>query len=170
MATPESHKLRWFAFYAQPSAEKRAGESIRDLGFPVFVPFEKRIRRRPNRKPQHYETALFPRYGFVQFAMTDEWGPIKSADGVSDLVCTNWTPRPIPDHVIDALKLADSMGLLDRTQPHKVGQNVELTEGPFAGFIGKILRARSGDRVDILLDMFGSAVSATAPIATLKEA
>lgn len=163
--------LRWYAFYTQARAEKKAEEAIRGLGFPVFVPFEKKIRRKPGRKSQPYEAPYFPRYGFVQFEINDDrWGGIVDADGVTDLVRTAGVPRTVPDSVIDALKLADSMGLLDRTQPFKTGIEVEVTEGPFSALIGKVMRARTGDRADVLFKgMFGGDCMMTMPLSFLRE-
>lgn len=163
--------LRWYAIYTHIRAEKRAGEAINDLGYQTFIPLEKRIQRAPGKKPRPYETALFPRYGFVQFEINDDrWGEITDADGVVDIVRSNNIPRAIPQSIIDGLKLADSMGLLDRTMPAKVGGMVEATAGPFSGIVGKILRARSGDRVDVLLNMFGTEVTTTMQLTNLREA
>lgn len=163
--------LRWYAFYTKPQAEKTAGADIRDMGYDVLVPFEKRIQRRPGRKPRPCEAALFPRYGFVRFEINDDtWGAILDAEGVVDLIRTSGIPRSVPDSVIDGLRLAESMGLLNRTMPAKVGQMAELFEGPFTGFVGKIIRARSDDRVDLMFKLLGAERVVTAPISTLREA
>jgi len=160
---------RWFVFFTHPSAEKRAQESISDLGLPVFVPFEKRIQRRLGRKPRRYEAALFPGYGFVRFDMNDErWGAIKHSDGVVDLLGSGGVPASVPDYAVEGLQLADTVGLFDRTKPPSVGMPVEITEGPFASFIGKVMKARSGDRIDVLLNIFGGDRSVTIPVSYMR--
>ena len=163
--------LRWYVFYAHPRAEKRAQKSITSLGFTAFVPFEKKIRRRPGKKPMLYETAYFQGYGFVQFDINDKrWGSIIDADGVADVLRTMSVPRPVPDAIIDGLKLADSIGLLDCTKPPKAGIEVEVTDGPFASLFGKVLRARSGDRADILFKgIMGATTMVTMPLNVLRE-
>lgn len=163
--------LRWYVFCAFAKAEKRAEESIRDLGYPVFVPFEKKIRRKPGCKPRIHEGAYLPGYGFVQFDINDQgWGAIVEADGVIDILRTTSVPRALPDAVIDELRLADSMGLLDATKPPKAGIEVEVTDGPFSSLIGKVMRARSGDRADVLFKgIFGGARTINLPLAFLKE-
>src|SRR5690349_6944970 len=129
---------RWFSFYTHIHAEKRAQQSIEELGFKVFIPFEKRILRRPRAKPRTYEAPLFPRYGFVRFDINRaEWGEIKYCKGVVDILRNDGIPCSVPQQVIDGLSLAESMGLLDRTKPPKVGQDVLVTYGPFHEFIGK---------------------------------
>lgn len=160
---------RWFVFFTHPSAEKRAQESITELGLPVFVPFEKRIQRRPGRKSRLYEAALFPGYGFVRFDMNDDrWGSIKHSDGVVDLLGSGGVPSSVPDGAIDGLKLAETVGLFDRTKPPSVGMSVEITDGPFASWIGKVTKARSGDRIDVLLNIFGADRSVTIPVAYMR--
>jgi len=164
-------ELRWYAFYSSIHGERRAGESIGVLGYQTFIPFEKRIQRHRKGKARPYEAALFPRYGFVLFDINDAgWGEIPNAKGVVDLIRCNAIPKAIPSSVIDSLKLADGMGVFDRTQPPKVGVEVEVSEGPFAGIVGKIIRARSGDRVDVLLKVLGGETIVNAPLATLREA
>lgn len=149
----------WYAFRTEIKAEKRAQSGIEALGFNTFVPSERRIIIRRRRKVEH-ERPLFARYGFVKFDIEkDEWGPIKSVDGVESLLGGNLMPVRIPAQQIESLQLAQKYGLFDRTKPvlpFKIGDKVEIGEGPFAGFIGKVLKARSDERIDVLLDFFGS--------------
>lgn len=164
-------ELRWYAIYTHPQAEKAAGESIRDLGYRAFIPQEKRIQRRPGRKPRHYEAALFPRYGFVQFDINDHrWGGIVDTDEIVDVIRNNGIPCAVPNHIIEGLQLAEKVGAFDRTIPFKTGGSVEVTEGPFAGWIGKIKRARTDDRVDVLLHILGGDRVVTTTFSSLREA
>lgn len=161
---------KWFVFYTQINSEKRAEEAITALGFPVFIPFEKRIQRAPHRKPRSYETALFPRYGFVRFDPNDrQWGAILTAKFVSDLLRSGGVPQSVPEWKIDALKLAMNVGVFDRTKPPGVGMGVEITGGPFAAFVGKIKRARTDDRMDVVINFLGGEVSAQIPTIFLRE-
>jgi len=161
---------RWFCFVTSPGQEKAAGAEIRKLGYQVFTPFEKRILRRPNKKPRQYEVALFPRYGFVQFDINkDEWGAILGIDEVTDVLRTCGVPRCAEQEKIDALMLAASMGIFDKTKPLSVGMTVEITDGPATGFIGKVLRARTDDKIDIVLEIFGAKRLTTVPMTKVKE-
>lgn len=161
---------RWHVFYTGMNAEKQAYESISGLGFETFIPFEKRIQRRPNRKPRTYETALFARYGFVKFDITKpSWGAILKAKGVIEILAPCGVPATVQDFKIDALKLAMNVGVFDRTRPPSVGMSVEVTGGPFQAFIGKIKRARTDDRMKVLLNIFGSEVETDIPLKWLRE-
>lgn len=159
----------WYVFYTRAKAEKAASERISHLGFPVFVPLEKRIQRLPNGKPRPKENALFPRYGFVQFKPEDPWSKILDADGVMDILRHELTPIPVPDDCMNRLRLAQNLGIFDHTKPPAIGTSVQVTSGPFGGWIGKILRCRTGDRADVLLKFLGAECSATIPLIALKE-
>lgn len=163
--------LRWYAFYTHARAEKKAEQAIAELGYAVFVPFEKKIRRKPGRKPMQYNAPYFPRYGFVRMDINKpEWGAIKEADGVTDLVRTASIPRSVPDAIIDTLRLMQNMGVLDATKPFKAEMEVEITDGPFRDLIGRVRRARSGDRADVLIKgLFGADRVVDVPLAYLRE-
>ena len=164
------HVERWHVVYTAVAAESRACESIAALGFTTFCPFEKRIRRLPNRKPYAYSTAYFPRYAFTRFDIDQNWPAILAAKGVADLLRNNGDPVPVADRVIDALMVAERVGLFDRTKPPAVGMTVEVTAGPFTGLIGRIRRARTGERMDVLLRILGNAeVTTTIPLTALRE-
>ena len=151
-------------------AETRARESISKLGFQVFIPVEKRIQRLARAKPRTYEVPLFPRYGFVRFDINDHrWGQIKYCKGVVDVLRNDGVPISVLQDDMDRFILAESMGLFDRTKPPSVGMEVLVTHGPFADMIGKVRRARARDRVDILLNFFGSMREITVPLVNLRE-
>lgn len=168
---------RWYALYTRIRAERAVGKAVGVLGYPTFVPLERRwlvYRGKWDRgKRVPYECALFPRYLFVQFDINHpEWGAVVKTKGVVDLVRTNNIPRSIPDHVIEALQLAESIGVFDRTQPPRAGTKVEVTEGPYAGFIGEISdkNTRVKRRVRVLLNAMGVETVVDIPLAILREA
>jgi len=163
--------MNWFAFYTHVHAERLAQKSIERLGFRTFIPFERRMQRLPKRKPRLYEAPLFPRYGFVRFDVTDfGWGAIKTAKGVVDLLKNNNAPVAVSEALIDGLQLMESTGVLDRTQPHRVGMDVLVSHGPFSDIIGKVMRVRARDRIEVLLNFLGSQRVITVPIMNLRAA
>lgn len=159
----------WHVVYTVPRGEFQARDSINSAGFPVFLPIERRkIYRR--RKRVMVEAPLFSRYLFARFDIErEDWGAIQSADGVVTLVLNNQVPVRVPDAAIDKLRLAESMGLLDRTAAPKVGMAVLATEGPFVDWVGKIMRARTGDRADVLFKLFGAERLVNMPLEKLRE-
>ena len=161
---------RYYAFYTHIHAEKITQRSIGELGYQTFIPFEKRILRRPGAKPRVYEAPLFPRYGFVKFDINDQnWGQIKYCKGVVDVLRNDGIPISVSQSDMDKFILAESMGLFDRTKPPAAGMMVLVTSGPFADMIGKVVKARAKDRVDILLNFFGSMREVEIPLVNLRE-
>ena len=161
---------RWYVFYSFPNLEKKAADAIfQETGCPTYVPVEKRIRRRPGVKAREYETAVFSRYGFVRFDINkSEWGGISDCKFVVGLIRQNSVPLAVPERVIDSIIVADRAGLFDRTKPPAIGKEVEIIDGSMAGLIGKVLRARAKEKLDVLLNFLGSEITATVSIANLR--
>lgn len=169
MLAPRETQL-WYAYYTHIHVEKVTQRSIEELGYKTFVPFEKRMVRRPRAKPRLYEAPLFPRYGFVKFDIEDDrWGQIKYCKGVVDVLRNDGVPISIPQTKMDEFILAESMGLFDRSKPPATGMKVLITHGPFADLVGKVIKARAKDRVDVLLSFFGSIREVEIPLVNLRE-
>lgn len=162
----------WYAYRTAIKCEWRAKLGIDALGFETFMPMETRAIVRRRRKVT-IESPLFARYGFFHMDINkDEWGEIQLVDGVEAVLTNNQIPVRVPTYEIDQLKLAAKFGLFDRTKkpdPFKPGDEVRIEEGPFSGFIGKVLKARTGDRVDILLNFFGSMREIPFPILQIRS-
>lgn len=164
--------MTWHVFFSEPYRARSAGDNIAGLGYEVFVPIERRLRRRPFRKPIVLETELLRQYGFVKFNPTrDSWGEILDCKHVLDVLRNDGKPSVVPDFEIDRLKLAFNMGLFDHTKPPTVGANVEVMEGPFATFIGALKGIRAKDRrAFVELNIFGARRDVEVALYSLREA
>lgn len=136
---------------------------LRGLGFETYAPAEQKMGIVRGRKMKIIRPALGP-YIFVKFDRErDEWGGLRAYDhrdavgikGFVGLIKNNNFPIRVPDIAIDKLKQADELGLFGLS-PLKPGTDVEIMNGPFAGFIGKILSATKERRAKILLKMLGT--------------
>lgn len=162
---------RWHVVRTNIKCEWRAKMGIGALGFPIFLPTERRraIRRR---RRTVIESPLFGRYLFVEFdARADEWSAIRLVDGVEAILCNNDVPVPVPAFVIDALMLGVRLGMFDKTKSPGdlvIGQSAEVTEGPYMNLIAEITRARKDDRVDTVINYLGKSWKATIPLAHLR--
>lgn len=161
---------RWYVFSAEPAREMAADSEIRKLGFQTFTPCERRIRRVRNRRVE-VDRPLFGGYGFVRFDINREaWGQIVNAKWVWDVLRMARVPVSVPDRVIDGLMVADRAGVFDHTRPPSAGMMVEITSGPFAGLLGKVKRARSSERMEVLVTWLNAEICADVPLASLREA
>ncbi len=165
--------LHWFVIWTTPRAEANAIEEIERLGFKAYCPLEKCRRFRRNRR-EIFTRPLFPRYAFVQFDPHEPWSEICHADGVVDLLRNDNIPMRVPDGFVENLQHLQQLGLFDHTKlpaPFPIGSSVMLdASGPFAELIGKVKRARSRERVDVLIKYLNREVVVNVPIMRLSAA
>ncbi len=155
----------WYAIHTYSGYEEKVAESIRqraaslemgDKIFQVLVPKEKMIEIK-NGKRRVVEKRIFQGYVLVQMKMSeDAWYIVRNTPSVTGFVGTGTDPSPISDEEME--KINKRMGL---DQPKhqidfKVGEVVNITDGPFKGFDGSIneIDATKG-KLKVLVNMFG---------------
>jgi transcriptional antiterminator RfaH len=154
---------RWHVVYTNIKCEFRANMGLKAKGFETFLPcVRKKIRHA--RYTQTVDRPLFPRYLFVRFDIEkDEWfHPIKSTDGVEDLIRNGNIPVRVRDEELAPLVTAYQAGDFDMTRRRPVmsefavGEVVRITGGPFMGFNAEVLAAM-GDkrRAEVMLHFLG---------------
>lgn len=150
---------RWYIVHALPKAERKAEWNLGAQGFRTFLPqFLKSVRHA--RQLKTVRAALFPGYLFVILDLNrDRWLSVRSTVGVSYLLAhRDGQPIPVPVGVVEAL-IGRSEGNLTRLDDGlRQGQNVRILSGPFADFVGSLERLNSTGRVQVLLNMMGTAV------------
>ncbi len=103
-----------------------------------------------------------------------DWGQICHADGVFDVLRNDGRPMRLPHGFVESLQHAEQLGLFDYTKapaPFAICSQVQLDRtGPFAKMIGKVKRARSRDRIDVLLNYLNREMLVNVPIARLSAA
>lgn len=152
---------RWYAVHSLPHKEVSAKLQLQNQNFRAFLPRIRKTRRHA-RKLDTVLAPFFPRYLFVILDMErDRWRCVNSTIGVSRLVMQNDRPQVLPRGVVENLiTCVNEDGLLsfDKEGRLKIGQRVELVEGPFVNQLGIIERLDSGERVRLLLDLMGQKV------------
>jgi transcriptional antiterminator RfaH len=150
---------RWFVVYTLPHQEKRAQIQLGHQSYRTFLPKrEKTIRHA--RKLTTVVAPFFPRYMFIILHPEhDQWRPINGTLGVAGMVMQGDRPHPAPPGIVEALVAATGAnGLLQLRPQLKVGDQVKLTQGPFAEYLGTLDRLDDSGRVRVLLDMLGRRV------------
>lgn len=163
---------RWHLAFTSSRAEGIVCNELKELEFQSFSPVEK-VRRKVRGRKLEFEVPLFPRYVFVRFdPMSSQWRQILDVSGLVDVVRESASSMPLrmPDVEVERLQLAEKLGIFDRTKPMQAGVEVEIMDGPFAGFVGKVARARSDDRIDVLLQFLGTERLSVVPITALRSA
>ena len=150
---------RWFLVHTQPKAERKAQWHLKAQGFCTYLPqICKTVRHA--RQLRTVQAPVFPRYLFVILDLErDRWLSVRSTVGVSHLIGRqDGRPTPVPTGIVEAM-ISQSDGESLRLDAGFVkGQRVRILAGPFADFIGKLERLDEAGRVQVLLEMMGTAV------------
>lgn len=153
---------RWYVIYTNIKCEFRANMGLKAKGFETFLPYlRKRVRHA--RYTSVVDRPVFPRYLFVRFDVErDEWfHPIKTTDGVEDLIRNNNMPVRIPDRDMELLQSMQAAGEFDQTRKVLVsayteGEKVRISEGVFSGFNATVLAAMPDkNRAELMLEFLG---------------
>lgn len=155
----------WYAIHTYSGYEEKVAESIRqradsldmkDKIFQILVPKEKMIEIK-NGKRKVVEKRIFQGYVLVEMKLSeDAWYIVRNTPSVTGFVGSGTDPTPIGEDEME--KISKRMGL---EQPKhkidfKVGEVVNITDGPFKGFDGSIndIDTQKG-KLKVLVNMFG---------------
>ena len=147
---------RWFLAQLKPNCANIAERNLKLQGFRTFLPIEdgtKRVRGKFITAPR----PLFPGYIFVQIDTgAGHWRTINSTTGITRLVSFGKEPAPVPLDIVSQLMLrCDGSGKLLPPKLLKPGDQVRLTSGPFADFVGRIESIAPERRVWVLMEIMG---------------
>lgn len=162
----------WFVISIYAGRDYKArDELIERAGFAkddVWLP-ECNIRRRVRTTILNHKGPLFPGYVFLRTdpSCTD-WRSVESVRWVDGPLRHQGTPWPLREDDVGRLRalVGDRHLLIDldgrATREFAVDDPVEITSGPFAGWNG-IVSEKIGDRLKILLDIFGRSTQTLVP-------
>lgn len=161
---------RWYLVHARQNSERKAEINLAAQGFKTFLPqFEKTIRHA--RRLTTVRRPLFARYLFVSLDIArDRWVSINGTIGVSRLVAHEGRPTAVPSGIVETLLAHSDAGLTRLDHSLAQGQRVRILSGPLADFTATIMRLDERRRVDVLLEVMGSAVSVSVDRRTLAPA
>ncbi|HXW68201.1 MAG TPA: transcription termination/antitermination NusG family protein [Dissulfurispiraceae bacterium] len=145
--------MKWYVIYTKPRQEDNVEESLARASVEVFNP-KLRRKRLIRGKYRHVIRPLFPNYLFAKFDPSLQYNMVKYTRGVSSIVGNRGLPWPVSEDIIDIIKSRlNEEGLIVITPDIKVGDKVEITEGPFRGFIGIFEREmKDSERIIVLLN------------------
>ena len=145
----------WYLIYSKPKEEKLAKEHLERQGYETYLPLVLgRIKKRG--RTQRSIQPMFPRYLFIYLSdQTDDWGPIRSTIGVSNLVKFGMAPAKVPENLIIRLKENEAdEGYHDLpSQKLKKGDQIHMIEGRYEGYEATLFSQNAEDRVVVLLNI-----------------
>jgi transcriptional antiterminator RfaH len=147
----------WYLLQAKPRQETKAEAELIKQGYKVFLPTIQ-VEKLSQGKRVYRDEPLFSRYLFVQLNQTtDDWGPIRSTRGVSQLVRLGGQAAHLSEDQLSEIK---KLLVAQSTKPmFSVGDSLQVIRGPFKSFLGsleKIVTLATGEeRAMVLLDFLG---------------
>lgn len=153
----------WYLLYTKPRQEKYAKENLVRQNYQVYLPMYGNKRRFRG----HYQAViepLFPRYLFIRLDTgSDNWAPIRSTYGVSNIVYFGFKPVAIPDSDITELKTHedDKQVYYPPDQDLSIGDNVRIADGFMTGLEGVLIAKTGRERVQVLLQYIGKQLEIT---------
>jgi transcription antitermination factor NusG len=159
----------WYAIRTLPHHERTASLMLANKGVTQFYPVY-RARARWSDRMKTLDRALFPGYLFAHFAYPQRLH-ILNTPSVLAIVSYGRHETPIPDSDIEAVRRMIASGLpllpIPRLEP---GQPVRILEGPLAGLLGTLVRAKSGWRMVISVPLLQRSISAEVDLDCLAAA
>ena len=165
-----AERTAWCLVYTRSKQEEKAREHLEQQGFEVFLPRISKVIRHAGRRQTRIEP-MFPRYLFTQLDPdVEDWTPIRSTVGVTNLVRFGRQPGIVPPAIVEGLRAqVDEQGVIGGrvASDFEVGQAVRVVDGPFEGYAAIVQAKLPRERVDILLSLVGQYVSARLQVADL---
>lgn len=160
---------RWYSVSVLSNFEKRIAEQIRqsveenglqDEIDEVLVPTEEVIEVRRNKKVTA-ERRFMPGYVLVRMEMSDRgYHLINSINRVTGFLGPQGKPMPMRDAEVNAIlnRVEEGQEKPRSTIVFDVGENVNVTEGPFEGFSGMVEEVDDeNQRLKVTVSIFGRA-------------
>ena len=158
----------WFLLQTKSRRESRAVENLNRQAVVSFCPMVNVEKvSRGNRIVR--QEALFPSYLFVNFNQASVSATsVRSTRGVSHFVTSAGSPVMVPEALIEQLK--------KRTDPSnaelvsdlpQIGDQLEVTEGPFKGLNAIFSQIDGDQRAVVLINLLNQQVRASLPLSSL---
>ena len=158
---------RWYVVHVYSGFERKIAQSIReqaqqksmaDKFSEVLVPTEEVVELRRGTKV-NAERKFFPGYVLVKMELTDEaYHLIKNTPKVTGFLGADNKPKPISDAEAARIMHQVQEGI-ERPKPSvsfEVGEQVRVSEGPFASFNGVVEEVDDGrSRLKVAVSIFG---------------
>ncbi|AVK86711.1 transcription termination/antitermination protein NusG [Lysinibacillus pakistanensis] len=154
------HTYSGYENRVKANLEKRVETmGMQDKIFRVIVPEHEETEMKDGKK-RTMMRKVFPGYVLVELIMTDDsWYVVRNTPGVTGFIgSSGGGAKPTPLLPEEADRLLQQMGMSDKVVEVdiSVGEAVEVLEGPFAHFQGRVeeIDTEKG-KVKVSVDMFG---------------
>ncbi len=156
---------RWYAIHTYSGYEENVVRNLKqriesmdmeDTIYNVLIPTERKIKIK-NGKRKTVVEKIFPGYVLVEMIVTDDsWYVVRNTPNVTGFIGTGTVPTPVSEDEIEFL-----MKRMGAEEPkYKIdvaeGTPVQITDGPFKGFEGKVAEIdEARGKIKVLVTVFG---------------
>jgi transcription antitermination factor NusG len=153
---------QWFALWTRSRHEKAVAATLNTLGVCHYLPLRSEVRQWSDRK-QAVSVPLFSGYLFVFLNPgKDSLLHVLRVPGVHGLVGNHMGISPIAEQQIEDIKTVLATGVSCDVQPvFEEGDRVRVKRGLLAGIEGTLVRAKSGTRLLVSIEMIRQSISIT---------
>ena len=157
-----SDEAKWYVVHTYSGYENKVASNLektvenhqlQDLIHEIRVPTEKVLEVGSNGKTKEVERKIFPGYVIIKMILTDEsWYVVRNIRGCTGFVGPSSKPIPLTAEEVERL------GVETRNVEvsYKVGDSVQITDGPLEGFIGTVDEIDiDKNRIRVTVSMFG---------------
>ncbi len=154
------HTYSGYENKVKANLEKRVESmNMADKIYRVLVPMEETTETK-NGKKKIVMKKVFPGYVLVEMVMTDDsWYVVRNTPGVTGFVGSSGSgSKPTPLQSEEIKKLLKKMGVevARVTINFSLKENVRVTDGPFADFVGSVEEINQEKaKLKVLVSMFG---------------
>lgn len=155
--------MTWYVVRTKPRQETRAKLNLENQDITTFLP-EITLQKIRRGKRTAVTEPLFPGYVFANLDdYAGKFHKVRSTFGVAKLLTFGETPATVPDALIQEMHQvnAETQQKAQQSAMPQVGEKVEITYGPFKGFIAEILQLDGESRCIVLLNWLQKEVKAT---------
>lgn len=164
----ESSEKKWYVLHTYSGYENKVKSNLEsraesmgmeDYIFRVVVPEEEKCETTKTGKEKVEKIKTFPGYVLVEMVMTDQsWYVVRNTPGVTGFVGSHGAgskPAPLLDEEIQTI--LRSVGMTRNADfDAEVGDAITITEGAFAGQVGKITEIDNEKmKLHAMIDVFG---------------
>ncbi len=172
---------KWYIVHAYSNFENKVADAIKqsasekgmaELFEEVFVPTEEVTEVRRGRKI-NTERRYLPGYVLVKMVLNDQtYHLIKDTPKVTGFLGSGNRPMPVSQREVDRIRgvVTDSIERPRSTITFEIGENVRVTDGPFASFSGVVEDVdEDQQRVKVAVSIFGRATPVELEFAQVEK-
>lgn len=161
----QHHGRAWYVLHTYSGYEDNVSRNLKqriesmdmqDYIFDVLVPKEKKIKIKGGKRVV-VEERIYPGYVLVDMMVTDaSWYVVRNTPNVTGFIGLGTTPTPVDPKEIEGLKKRMGVAEPKYKVDVKVGEAVQVIDGPFKNFDGKVEEVdEEKGKLKVLVSLFG---------------